>query len=118
MGYELSFTEVTEIYHTRNTILQENHLLDFSLNNTICLVNMLCCREKRNAKQLLDDLEQVHTIFYYLRSFENSTMSDEELINRIESVLNYYADDFEHTMGYFENHPIVLKEEEQWSMKP
>lgn len=117
MDYELSLTEVTEIYDTRNTILQENHLIDFSLNNTIYLAQMLCHREKRSAKQLMNDLEQLHAIFYYLRSFENERISDEELIERIELVLNHYGDDFEQTMGYSENHPIIVEGEEQWSIE-
>lgn len=116
IGCELSFAEVTDIYEARNMALKENHLIDFSLQNTVQLAHMLCEQEKLSAKQLTSDLKQALEIFYYLRSAENTSISDEELIERMAEVFQHYAGDFENIEGYFESHPLLSEEETIWTM--
>lgn len=109
-GYELSIPQVTEVYEARNEALVANHLIDFSLANTIQLTKILLDREKLSAKSLVNDLTEAMDIFYYLRAAENTGYSDEDLIIALTEVLDHYAGDLENVKGYFESNPQLTEE--------
>lgn len=115
-GYKLTIKQVTAIYEARNISLMENHLIDFSLENTVQLAEMLL-ETRLDANSFVSELQEVTAIFYYLRASENNAYSDEDLIAQIAAVFTHYENDLENTIGYFENHPLLSEGEALWNME-
>lgn len=115
-GYKLTIKQVTAIYEARNISLMENNLIDFSLENTVQLAEMLL-ETRLDANSFVSELQEVTAIFYYLRASENNAYSDEDLIAQIAAVFAHYENDLENTIGYFENHPLLSEGEALWNME-
>lgn len=115
-GIKLSEQQVSDIFESRNDTLVSNHLIDFSLSNTVHLSAMLLERETFDANHLVKTLKDVSEIFYYVRASENAAYSDEDIIDQIKLVLNHYDGNMENTSGYFENHPLLSEEGPQWDI--
>ncbi|MCU7357379.1 DUF6323 family protein [Enterococcus dispar] len=115
-GYKLTIKQVTAIYEARNISLMENHLIDFSLENTVQLAEMLL-ETRLDVNSFVSELQEVTAIFYYLRASENNAYSDEDLIAQIAAVFTHYENDLENTIGYFENHPLLSEGEALWNME-
>ncbi|WP_265456975.1 DUF6323 family protein [Enterococcus sp. HY326] len=105
--YQLTKGETAEILTERDTFLIENQLIDFSFDNLFFMTEVVSTQPLYSKAAFRVQLAGFQEIFYYLRGLENGTVSDEEIVEKISAVSNYFEGDLEFVKGYFEDHPSL-----------
>lgn len=96
-------TEIKEVIHSRDTLLKEQELIDFSLINLERMMRLSMKYYRGNKKELIQTCLDLLEIFYYVKSVQQHVYNDEELVNMIEEVMDVNEAEMEQVRGYFEN---------------
>lgn len=102
-GIIFSKTDIKEVIHSRNMLLKEQELIDFSLMNTERIMLLSMKYSPENKKELVQTCLDLLEIFYYVKSVHQHLYSDEEVINMIEEAMDMNEAEIESVRGYFED---------------
>jgi len=96
-------TEIKEVIHSRDTLLKEQELIDFSLINLERMMRLSMKYYRGNKKELIQTCLDLLEIFYYVKSVQQHVYNDENLVKIIEEVMDVNEAEMEQVRGYFEN---------------
>lgn len=110
-GFQLSEADFSDLAEERNQLFNENQLIDFSWNNSQTIANFLVTEPLFYKSDYLQHLSVCQAIFYYLRAYHPSQVTDLEILEDIERRYQKYQGDLETLQGSFEDFPELEADE-------
>ncbi|HGF7252986.1 TPA: hypothetical protein ACF3EV_001454 [Enterococcus faecium] len=102
-NFTLSVVDVEQVLDGWVHALLDNHLIDFSLRNTLYLMQQTAKKNRMLKSEYLNIVETLQESFYYLHSIHQT--EDEELWEIIWNLYEKFDGNLEYVQGYIEDFP-------------
>lgn len=102
-SFALSTTDVKQVLDNRKQALVDHHLIDFSLDNTLHLMEQAAKQQRMSKSEYLNMVEVLQESFYYLHSIQ--PIEDEALWEMIWEIYQKFDGNLEYLQGYIEDFP-------------
>ncbi|WP_430621868.1 DUF6323 family protein [Enterococcus sp. DIV0800] len=106
-NFQLSVGDIQLLNQERQQLFKDYHLVDFSWQNTQALADFLAKERIYYRRDYVEQLNVCQSIFYYLRSYHSSGVTDQEIIETIQQSYEVYHGDLEQLQGFFEDFPAL-----------
>lgn len=102
-SFALSTTDVKQVLDNRKQALVDHHLIDFSLDNTLHMMEQAAKEQRMSKSEYLNMVEVLQESFYYLHSLQ--PVEDEALWEMIWEIYQKFDGNLEYLQGYIEDFP-------------
>lgn len=108
-SFQLAVADIEQVLDGRKQAMLDNHLIDFSLNNTQHFMEQVARSQRMSKSEYLTIVEVLQDCFYYLHSLQLA--EDEALWEIIWTLYEKFAGNLEYLQGAIEDFPSFKEDE-------